>query len=374
MESTVRYNYRLRPGAEAARVLESEWHRCRWVWNQLVQSRNNRERFMTSADLTAARARIPWLREGSQDCQAQTVRTFSGKGRRNFKSRRDAPSIGYSRNGFGIRNDGRLRVKGALIPVVWHRPLPSTPSSVRVYRDSLGHWYASFVVAVEHERLAPSDASIGIDWGVKVAATTTDPEFDYHSPEHAKRASQALAKYQRRMSRRAPARGKAGSRGYKHAKRQAARAHKKVARQRKHDARQWARGVVAAHGVLAVEDFNPKFLTKSTMARKAADIGIGQLKKTLVEYAVRAGREVVLVPPAYTTMTCSDCGERQARLGLGERTFVCSACGLIADRDRNAARTILATAERHRAGAETIRHFDLLPGRRVQVEPESPRL
>lgn len=374
MTATVRYNYRLRPGADAVRVLEAEWHRCRWVWNQLVQARKNRERFMTSADLTAARAALPWLREGSQDAQAATVRTFAGPGRRNFKSRRDLPTIGYSRNGFGVRKDGRLRVKGALIPVVWHRPLPSVPSSVRIYKDSLGHWYASFVVQVETPEVAPSDAALGIDWGVKTAATTTDPAYDYHSPEHGKRAAQRLARYQRRMARRAPARGKPGSRGYKQAKQAVARAHKKVSRQRTHDARQWARRVVADHGFIAVEDFKPKFLSQGTMARKSADVALGQLKRTLVEYAERAGRTVVMVPPAYTTLTCSGCGERQARLGLGERTFVCPACGLIADRDMNAARNILATAERNRAGAETVSHSDLLPGRRVQVEPESPRL
>src|SRR5690349_20454554 len=71
---------------------------------------------------------------------------------------------------------------------------------------------------------------------------------------------------------------------------------------------------------------------------------------------MRAGRKVVLVPPAYTTMTCSECGEKQARLGLAERTFQCLDCGYTADRDRNAARVILATAERGRAGADDVRH------------------
>lgn len=65
----------------------------------------------------------------------------------------------------------------------------------------------------------------------------------------------------------------------------------------------------------------------------------------------------MLVPPAYTTMTCSGCGERtNLRLGLGVRTFKCTACGYTADRDLNAARTILATAERDRASADDVRH------------------
>ena len=113
--------------------------------------------------------------------------------------------------------------------------------------------------------------------------------------------------------------------------------------------------------MIAVEDFRVTFLAKSRMARKAADAAIGSAKRTLIEYGTRAGRTVVLVPPAYTTMTCSKCGEIQARLGLAERTFRCTDCGHIADRDRNAAWTILAKAESNLAGIDGVRHRVWLP-------------
>jgi putative transposase len=93
------------------------------------------------------------------------------------------------------------------------------------------------------------------------------------------------------------------------------------------------------------------------MARKAADAAIGAAKRELIDRGTRAGRKVVLVPPAYTTMTCSKCGTRtKERLGLGLRIFECAACGYTACRDLNAARTILATAERDRASADDVRH------------------
>ncbi|GAB3969635.1 zinc ribbon domain-containing protein [Plantactinospora veratri] len=113
------------------------------------------------------------------------------------------------------------------------------------------------------------------------------------------------------------------------------------------------------------------------MARKSADAAIGAAKRELVERGRRAGRKVVLVPPAYTTMTCSQCGTRaKHRLGLGVRVFRCDECGYTACRDRNAARTILATAERGRAGADDVRHAitSSQDGGRVQSEPEIPRL
>jgi putative transposase len=151
--------------------------------------------------------------------------------------------------------------------------------------------------------------------------------------------------------------GLPASKGYLRAKQQAAKLHKKAARQNTHTARVWAKRVVDNHNLIAVEDFKPKFLAKSTMARKAADAAIGAAKRELVERGTRAGRKVVLVPPAYTTMTCSQCATRtKSRLGLGVRTFRCDDCGYTAGRDLNAARTILATVERDRAGVDDVRH------------------
>ncbi|HEY3952125.1 MAG TPA: transposase, partial [Streptosporangiaceae bacterium] len=147
------------------------------------------------------------------------------------------------------------------------------------------------------------------------------------------------------------------SAGYRQAQRENARAQKRAARQNQHDGRMWARNVVASHDLIAVEDFRPTFLARSTMARKAADSSVGTLKRTLIEYGTRAGRKVVLVRPAYTTLTCSECGERQARLGLAERIFRCPACGYTAGRDQNAARVILAVAERGHASAEDVSHW-----------------
>lgn len=371
---TVRYTYRLRPGAVALAALERAGGQARWTWNQCVATdrarRADGERLSygrMAAELTGWRSEHDWLAEGSQVVQQQTVRTwwqarqhsFKVKGRRQptfHAKRRTLPSMEYTRNGFSVK-DGRLCVaKCPPIPVVWSRDLPSAPSSVRVYRDAVGDWWASFVVEREPERFPAASASIGIDWGVRETATTTDPAFDLPHAEHGKRAAQRLAHYQRQMARRKPERGQPGSVGYGKAKRTVAKQHRKVARQRQDTARKWARQVVEHHDRIAVEDFKPKFLAKSTMARKAADATIGATKRTLLEYGQRAGRDVRLVPAAYTTMTCSECGARTKRLTLAERTFCCPECGLVLGRDRNAARTILAAAGFNGADVESVRH------------------
>jgi putative transposase len=371
VEEIVRYTYRLRPGAQAQRTLLDEWHRCRFLWNEAVhQQRSGRKPTFgkLSKLLTEARAATAWLRAGSQVAQQQTLRAYAaalnhsyrikGRGKPAVKTRKKAlPSLEYTTRGFSVR-DGRLRLPGGVsIPVVWSRELPSEPTSVRVYQDSLGHWYASFVVRRAVEPAPDAAGAIGIDWGVTTTATATDPAYDLPFHGHRRRCAAELARAQRKMSRRRRPRGHAPSSGYRQARREAARLHKRAQRQNTHAARVWAKRVVAAHQTIAVEDFRPRFLTRSTMARKAADAAIGAAKRELIERGTRAGRKVVLVPPAHTTMTCSECFARAKQpLGLAERVFRCEHCGYTADRDRNAARTILATVDPDRAGVDDVRH------------------
>lgn len=386
-----RYTSRLRVSSTAHAGLMAEWGRCRWVWNECVAvSRKRHHANQARPDgtpkvtcgpaeldkmLTEARAAMSWLREGASVPQQQTIRDFAksrAKAQKDIKYRlpmhrragmprpkkkREAlPTLNYTKRGFRVK-DGRLHLAGGIVlTVVWSRELPSDPSSVRVYRDSLGHWYASFVVAAPAQPLPDTGAVIGIDWGVKETATTTSPAHDLPHAQHGRNAAQRLAHYQRMMARRKPKRGQPASKRYRKAQKQTAKLHKKVARQRQDTARKWAKSVVRDHDAIAVEDFCPRFLAKSTMARKAADAAIGATKTALIEQARKHGRAVHLVNPAHTTMDCAHCGVRaKHRLPLSERTFTCTACGAVSPRDKNSARVMLVRAGLNPADAEGVR-------------------
>ncbi|MFE4580224.1 RNA-guided endonuclease InsQ/TnpB family protein [Streptomyces chartreusis] len=382
-----RYTYRVRLSSTARAALEAEWDRVRWVWNECVaksravhaHNRASGERatcgpVQLAAMLTEARARTAWLREGACVPQQQVIRDF-GKSRAKalkdikaqlpmrqragmpkWKKKREAlPTLEYTRRGFRLK-DGRLHLAGGIVVrPVWSRELPKPPSSVRVYRDAVGHWWASFVVPAVSEQLPSTGRVIGIDWGVKETATTTSDDHDLPHPQYGRMAAQKLAKYQRMMARRRPAKGQAGSKGYREAKRQTAKLHRKVAAQRTDTGRKWAKKVVRDHDEIAVEDFRPKFLAKTTMARKAADAAVGTTKKTLIEMARKHGRAVHLVHPAHTTMDCATCGARTKHaLPLSERTYACTACGVVSPRDKNSARVMLVRAGLNPAGADLV--------------------
>lgn len=317
-------------------ALLAEWDRCRWIWNECVaKSRQIHTHNRAHPDdrltcgpaqldkmLTDARARLPWLGDGASVPQQQIIRDFAKSrskalkdierrlpmrqraGMPRVKKKREAlPTLNYTTRGFRLK-DGRLHLAGGIVlAVVWSRELPAVPSSVRVYRDAVGHWYASFVVDTEVQPLPLTGAVIGVDWGVKETATTTSDAHDLPHAQHGKTAAQKLARYQRMMARRKPARGQAASRGYRQARARAAKLHKKIARQRQDAARKWAKRVVTDHDTIAVEDFRPKFLAKTTMARKAADAAVGATKTALIEMGRKHGRDIRLVHPAHTTWT-----------------------------------------------------------------------
>ncbi|GAA2498456.1 hypothetical protein GCM10010406_38730 [Streptomyces thermolineatus] len=120
--------------------------------------------------------------------------------------------------------------------------------------------------------------------------------------------------------------------------------------------RKWAKRVVRDHDAVAVEDFRPRFLARTTMAWKAADAAIGATKAALVEMGRKHGRAVHLVRPAHTTMDCARCGARAKHaLPLSERTYTCTACGAVSPRDKNSARVMLVRAGLDPAGAGPVR-------------------
>jgi len=186
-------------------------------------------------------------------------------------------------------------------------------------------------------------------------------------------AEAQLARYDRMMVRRKPKKGQPASKGYREAKKLRAKAYKKVARQREDTGRKWAKKLVRDHDAIAVEDFRPKFLARTTMARKAADAAIGATKAALIEMGRKHGRDIRLVHPAHTTMDCAHCDARaKHRLPLGERTYTCTACGNMSPRDKNSARVMLVRAGLNPAGADRVRAGGpLVAGRR---EPGIPVL
>lgn len=354
----LRYTYKLRPGSQARHALCDNAGASRWVWNRCVAIFNARD-LKSEKDLmrrlTQWRKEHEWLRQLPVVPQQQTIRAFVRAARAffnktskrpRFKSKHSAKkTLSYTRRGFSLRN-GRLVLAGKIsLPVVWSRDLPVEPTSVTVYQDSVGDWWASFVVKLD-ETFATriGDLYTGIDWGVIQVATTNHDELDFHFHGKTHEWNSKLAHEQRCM---AQHRRNKDWNAYHKAKRRVAKLHRSLKRARKEQIRQWAQSVARNSQVVAAEDLNVEFIAKNKkLSKKALDGAIGIAKAELEQACRKYNTELVWVNPAYTSQECSKCNTRaKVALTLSDRVFHCSNCGYVADRDKNASYNML-----HRAG------------------------
>ena len=133
------------------------------------------------------------------------------------------------------------------------------------------------------------------------------------------------------------------------AKQRVARVYVILQRQREDFARKTASALISSHDLIALEDLQVRNLVRNRRLAKAiSDVGWSRLRRWVEDYGRLHEVPVVAVPPAFTSQDCSGvladgtpCRAR-IRKSLSVRTHLCPRCGLILDRDENAARNILA--------------------------------
>ena len=190
----------------------------------------------------------------------------------------------------------------------------------------------------------------GIDVGLKVFLITADGDA-IENPRHYRRAEKQLAKAQRRVSRR-----KKGSKRRGKTVGQLQLAHQTVQRQRADFHHKTALALLRDYDTISLEDLRVANLVRNRhLATSISDAGWAQFRSILEAKAACAGRRVVAVPPAYTSQDCSGCGVRIPK-SLSVRTHVFTNCGLMLDRDENAARNIHWAGQALRGVVGTISH------------------
>jgi putative transposase len=122
-------------------------------------------------------------------------------GRPRFRRKASRQSVRLTRNGFSVRDNGRVYLaKIGEVKVRWSRPLPSEPSSVTVIREPDGRYYVSFVVQPEAQPLPTIDNEVGIDLGLDRLVVTSGGEI-IGNPRFLRRRQRKLAYLQRQASR-----------------------------------------------------------------------------------------------------------------------------------------------------------------------------
>ena len=213
-------------------------------------------------------------------------------------------------------------------------------ATVRLER---GRWMVSFTVDAEVAR-APArqpGAVVGVDLGIKVLAVLSTGE-QTPNPRHLGGALRKVRRLSRAVSRkRGPDRRtrQRPSNRWRRASAALAKTQGRVADQRRDHQHKLTSRLVAEYGTVVVEDLNVAGMVRNKrLARHIAGCGFGEIRRQLTyKTAWRGGTLIVADRWFASSKTCSGCGAVKAKLLLSERTYVCLACGLVADRDHNAA-------------------------------------
>ena len=110
------------------------------------------------------------------------------------------------------------------------------------------------------------------------------------------------------------------------------------------------------YSLIGLEDLNAKgMLANHHLAQAVSDASFFEVKRQLLYKAEQYGGTVQLVNRWYpSSKTCSRCDWIHDDLTLAERVFVCHECGLVMDRDHNAALNIRKEALRTISGVPVV--------------------
>jgi len=214
-------------------------------------------------------------------------------------------------------------------------------------------WFVSFTVEVERtipERHARPGTAIGVDLGVKALLTGVDDAGNVVSIAGRKPLRSSLRRLHRAS--RAHSRKTPGSVNRRKSAARLARIHARVASVRADALHKATSDFSRRYETVVAEDLNVAGMTcNRRLARAISDQGFGQVRQMLGYKTTWNGGRLIVAGRWYpSSKMCSACGAVKAKLALSERKYACQACGLLIDRDVNAARNLLDLAA---SGAES---------------------
>jgi putative transposase len=356
------FKYRIYLTNGQRRILEQQLEECRWAYNETLAYRKRAyEEEQRTANWYETKRLLPvWKADRpalklvhSMVLQNVTERVdlaFRSYFRRvregtkevgypRFKSVGRYDSLTYPQYGNGVRIEGARLIlsKIGAVKLVLHRPIEGTPKTVTLNRSAGGKWYACISCETAAKQLPPTEQITGVDVGLASFATLSNGE-QIENPRFYRRDEADLKRVQKRKDA-----AKNAENWPENTKQKAilSRIHERIGNRRSDFAHKRSRELVNRYQIIVFEDLTPQEMGRSKGMRKSIlDVAWTQFISMTVGKAAEAGRTVILVNPRNTSKMCSSCGAMVEKT-LSTRTHACPNCGLVLDRDQNAALNIL---------------------------------
>ncbi|MDQ2998979.1 MAG: transposase [Chloroflexota bacterium] len=361
MRKTFKYRVYLTNGQR--RMLDQQLEECRWVYNQTLAARRDAHAEGAPLGLYDTQALLPgWKVDRPslklvhsmvlQNVQVRVDLAFQAFFQRVKHGAEDVgyprwkqfgryDSITYPQYGNGVRLEGERMIVSRIgaVKLVLHRPTLGTPKTVTLSRTATGKWYACLSCETEAHPLEPTAQITGVDVGLLSFATLSNGD-QIENPRFYRKDEADLKRVQKRQDA-----AKNAQNWPENAKQKGVlgKIHERISNRRSDFAHKRSRELVNRYQVIVFEDLAPLEMGKRKgrgMRKSIMDVAWTQFISMTIGKAAEAGRTVILVDPRNTSKMCSQCDELVVKT-LRTRTHTCPHCGLVRDRDVNAALNIL---------------------------------
>lgn len=354
------YKFRIYPNHNQEQLIQRTFGCVRYVYNYYLAQRKevyeqtgkSLSRFQQDKDLTTLKKKLDWLREPDKfalqsalkdlDCAYNNffrrVRSGGKPGYPKFKAKRTNRNS-YRTNRVSVVGNYIKSPKLGLVKCVISKELNGHILSATVSQNPSGKYFVSLCCTdVEIEHLPITGSVCGIDLGFKDLAITSDGK-KYPNNRYFNVSEKKLTKLQRRLSRKTK-----GSKRWEKQRIKVARMHEHIANQRRDNMQKVTTELIRNYDVVCIEDLSVSNMIKNPILSKfVSDASIFEFRRELEYKAEWYGRDVVVIDKYYpSSQLCSHCGYQwNGTKDLSVRKWICPVCGVIHDRDINAAINIL---------------------------------
>jgi putative transposase len=367
------YEYRAYPTAKQRKTFTVWLALLRMLYNQALAWRKDvYESTGKSVKWTTQGNALPELKQASkafsdlhadvlQDCLRRLDKAYQAFFRRvkkgeepgfpRFKGERRYRSMTFSHLSKQLLRNIQKKFARVVVPKVgllkirYHRPLPEGKIKNLTIRRKASGWYVTICVEVPDPPETEVKTTLGIDVGLNSFAVDSDGQH-IPNPRYFRASEKKLGNHQRIFSRR-----NKGSKRRAKQREVVARCHQRIANQRRDFHFKAAHRILEKCDEVAVEKLNIKNMVKNHhLAKSISDAAWGGFLLKLQSKAESAGKQFTKVKPHHTSQKCSECDAIVPK-SLSVDVHDCPHCGLVLDRDHNAAINIKKAAVALRGGA-----------------------
>ena len=209
--------------------------------------------------------------------------------------------------------------------------------SATLTKTNTNKYFLSILIECTDTKILPSsDKVVGIDLGIKDFIITSDG-VKYNNLKSIRSNQKTLKRLHKRLSKK-----QKGSKNKTKARIKLAKKHERLTNQKEAYLHKIINELLYDNQVVVMEDLNVKGMMKNhKLARSIQELSLGDFKTKLLYKAEWAYREIVEVDRFFpSSKLCSDCGYKNNLLTLKDREWACPDCGVVHDRDVNAATNI----------------------------------